>query len=64
VTASSGGFRVSRELKLIFIKDLAAFRAHLSRLAEIERLRRVIVSHHEMVQGDAAGAIHHAISTL
>ena len=56
VTASSGGPRVSRLMKLFVISDRDAFRAHLLRLASTPRLIRVIVSHHEMMEGDAARA--------
>jgi hypothetical protein len=51
-------------MKLLVIKDRAAFRAHLLRLAETEGLRRMIVSHHETVQGDVAAAIRQAAATL
>lgn len=64
ITASTGGPRVSRIMKLFVIKDRAALRANLLRLAETEGLRRMIVSHHELVQGDAAAAIRQAAATL
>ncbi|MCC7386442.1 MAG: hypothetical protein IT384_31680 [Deltaproteobacteria bacterium] len=46
LTASSGGPRISRVSRLVLIKDRRAFSAHLSRLAAIPDLVRVIVSHH------------------
>ena len=64
VTASSGGPRVSRLAKLALVKDREALRAHLLRLAETPGLRRLIVSHHELVSDDAAGALRQAAATL
>jgi len=64
ITSSTGGPRVSRVMKLFVVKDRAALRENLLRLAATEGLRRMIVSHHEMVQGDAAGAIREAAATL
>ena len=64
LTRSTGGPRVSRVSKLFMVKDRAAFRAHLLRLADTPALRRVIVSHHQMVVDDPAGALRAAASTL
>ena len=64
VTKSSGGPRVSRIGKFFLVKDKRAVIAHLERLAETSDLRRVIVSHHEMVTADAANAIRQAVATL
>lgn len=64
VTQSTGGPRVSRLFRLGVLKDKAAFRAHLERLADTPNLRRMIVSHQDMVQGDAAAAIRQAAATL
>lgn len=64
ITQSTGGPRVSRIARLALIKDKAAFRADLERLADTPELRRLIVSHHCMVEGDAASAIRQAASTL
>lgn len=64
VTASSGGPRVSRLAQLALVKDREALRAHLLRLAETPGLRRLIVSHHELVSDDAAGALRQAAATL
>lgn len=64
LTASTGGPRVSRILKLLVLKDKAAFRAHLERLAATPGLRRLIVAHDGLVAGDAAAAIRAAIGTL
>lgn len=64
LTQSTGGPRVSRIAKLFVVKDKAAFRDHLARLAATPGLYRMIVSHHRTVEGDAAGAIRQAIDTL
>ncbi|MCA9634566.1 MAG: hypothetical protein KC420_00840 [Myxococcales bacterium] len=64
ITASTGGPRISRLFRLFVLKDKAAFRAHLHRLADIPGLTRLIVSHHRMVQDDAAGAIRSAAADV
>jgi len=64
VTRSSGGPRVSRIARLFLVKDKAAFRAHLERLASTKDLRRVIVSHHETITEDPAGALRAVAATL
>lgn len=64
VTASTGGPRVSRILKLFVLKDKAAFRAHLERLAATPGLRRLIVAHNGLVEGDGAAAIRAAAATI
>ena len=64
ITQSSGGPRVSRLFKLFAVKDRAAYRAHLLRLADVPALRRMIVSHHEMVHDDAGAALRRAAATL
>ena len=64
VTQSTGGPRVSRIAKLFVVKDRAAFRAHLLRLADTPALQRMIVSHHEMVADAAGAALRQAAATL
>lgn len=65
LTQSTGGLRVTRIARLFLIKDRAALRAHLERLAGTPQLRRIIVSHHEMYAGnDAAGALRRVAATL
>ena len=64
VTASTGGPRVSRVAKMALVKDKAALRADFERLAETPGLRRLIVAHNDMVEGDAAGALRAAAATL
>lgn len=64
ITQSTGGPRISRVVKLFVIKDREAFRAHLTRLAALPGLYRMIVSHHRTAEGDAAEALRQAIATL
>lgn len=64
VTQSSGGPRVSRLGKLFLVKDKAAFRAHLERLAATPGLRRFLVAHHETVREDAARVLREVASAL
>jgi hypothetical protein len=64
VTKSSGGPRVTRIAKMFLVKDKPAFSAHLSRLAETDGLRRIIMSHHEAITSEPAAALRTAISTI
>lgn len=57
ITASTGGPRVSRLLKWLVLKDKSAFVAHLNRLAKTPNLKRIIVSHHEVIDQDPAGVL-------
>ena len=57
VTQSSGGPRVSRLFRLFGIKDKAAYRADLESLAATPGLVRIIVSHHETIEADAANVL-------
>jgi hypothetical protein len=50
------GARVTPVVKLELVKDKAALRAHLERLASTPSLVRLIVSHVRMSQGEAAAA--------
>ncbi|RYE86474.1 MAG: hypothetical protein EOO75_15690 [Myxococcales bacterium] len=61
---SSGGPRVSRLARVGLVKDRAAFRDHLVRLAALPSLRRVIVSHHEVISDDPAGTLRRVAATL
>ena len=54
---STGGPTVSRLFKLMAVSDRAAFRAHLERLADLPDLRRIVVSHHHLIDDDAAGVL-------
>ncbi len=53
---SAPGPRVSRLVKLLFLKDKAAFRADLLRLADTPRLVRLIVAHEKVASGPEARA--------
>ena len=64
ITQSSAGPRVTRVAKLFLIEDRAAFKAHLERLAGTPERRRIIVSHHETIAVDAAGALGKVARTL
>ncbi len=66
VTGSSGGPKISRVARLFILKDKAAFRAELERLAETPGLARIIVSHHETIEreGDPAGTLRRVAATL
>jgi hypothetical protein len=64
VTQSSGGPTISRLARMFFIKDAAALKAHLERLAATEGLKRIIVSHHEMVSGDAPAVLQTVAAAL
>jgi murein DD-endopeptidase MepM/ murein hydrolase activator NlpD len=63
VLGSAPGPRVSRMMKLVMLKDRAAFRADLERLAEVPRLQRLIVAHDKCAHGaDARAALQKAAS--
>jgi len=57
ITGSSGGPRVSRVAKWLVVADRAAFRAHLERLAQIPDLRRILVSHHQIIENDPGATL-------
>lgn len=61
---STGGPRISRIFRLMAVSDGRALRAHMERLAEIEELRRVIVSHGKMIDDDPAAVLRSVASTL
>jgi hypothetical protein len=61
---SSGGPRVTRLARLALVADRAAFRDHLVRLASLPSLRRVIVSHHEVISEDPAGTLRRVAASL
>jgi len=54
ITGSTGGPKVTRLFRVLAVKDKAAFRDHLNRLAETPDLVRVIVSHHEPITDQPA----------
>jgi hypothetical protein len=51
---SAPGPRVSRLVRLLFVKDQPALRRHLERLAETPNLQRLIVSHEKVTRGQDA----------
>jgi len=57
VTGSTGGPRVTRLFRVMAVKDKAAFRDHLLRLAETPDLVRIIVSHHLPIESEPAAAL-------
>jgi hypothetical protein len=64
VTGSTGGPRVTRLARLALVKDKGAFKAHLARLAATPGLRRVIVSHHETIEGAAGDVLKSVAAAL
>ncbi|MGE0868049.1 MAG: hypothetical protein AB7P03_05800 [Kofleriaceae bacterium] len=64
VTASSGGPRVSRLSRIAFVSDTAALRGHLERLAGLPDLRRVIVSHHVVIDDNPAAVLREVARAL
>lgn len=54
ITGSTGGPRVTRLFRMLAVKDKAAFRDHLNRLAETPNLVRIIVSHHKPITDQPA----------
>lgn len=65
VFGSAPGPRVSRLAKMVFVKDKAAVRADIERLAETPDLVRVIVAHEKCAHGsDAAATLKKAATYL
>lgn len=64
VTKSTGGPCVSNVVRLFLLKDKAAFRADLEALAKTPNLRRIVMSHHEVIDQDAAEALTKIAATL
>jgi hypothetical protein len=54
---SAPGPRISRLVKLFYVKDKAAFRAELERLAETKDLVRLMVAHENVAHGTDAAAV-------
>ena len=57
ITGSTGGPRISRLARLAIVSDRAALRAHLERLAGLPDLRRIVVSHHEVIDQEPASVL-------
>ena len=64
LTQSTGGPRFSRIVRWFVIKDKAAARAAIERLADTPDLVRIVVSHHRMITDDPAGVLQQAASRL
>lgn len=64
ITQSTGGPKVSRVGRWLIIKDAKTFRRELERLASTPDLRRIIVSHHEVIDHDAARVLREVAATL
>jgi hypothetical protein len=64
ITASTGGPRVSRIARWFLAKDKPALRNHLERLAGTPGLRRIVVSHHEVIDRDPARVLRDVAATL
>ncbi len=64
ITASTGGPRVSRLARWLIIKQQRAVREDLEKLAEIDGLCRIIVSHHQTITDDPAGTLRRVAATL
>lgn len=57
ITGSTGGPRVSNVMKWFVVSDKKAFRSHLERLADVPDLRRIVVSHHQVIDRDAGATL-------
>lgn len=64
ITASTGGPRVSRIARWFIARDKPALRGHLERLAATPDLRRIVVSHHEVIDRDPARVLRDVAATL
>jgi hypothetical protein len=65
VMGSAPGPRVSRLVRLVYVKDQPALRRHLERLAALPDLQRLIVSHEKLTSGpEAAAALRKAATYL
>jgi len=64
VTQSTGGPRFSRLVRMFLIKDKAALRANLERLADLPNLVRIIVSHHRMITDEPSATLRAAAQQL
>ena len=64
ITASTGGPRVTRLFRMMAVKDKAAFKADLGRLAETPGLVRIVVSHHEPIVDRPADVLRRIAESL
>jgi len=64
LTASTGGPRVTRLFRVLAVKDKAAFKADLKRLADTPGLKRIIVSHHRTIVDEPAAVLRRVATAL
>lgn len=64
VMGSTGGLKVTGIARRFIVKDQSAYAAHLRRLAEISGLRRIVVSHGDLILDEAAAALRPVARTL
>jgi len=64
ITGSTGEPRVTRLFRMMAVKDKAAFRDNLQRLAGTPELKRIIVSHHEPITDRPAEILHQIAAAL
>jgi len=64
LTASTGGPRVTRLFRMLAVKDKAAFKADLERLADTPDLKRIIVSHHRTIVDEPAAVLRRVAASL
>lgn len=64
VTQSTGGPKVSRVFRWFVMKDREKLRGSLRRLADTPDLRRVIVSHHRVIEEDPGGTLRRVADAL
>lgn len=64
ITGSTGGPRISRIARWFLAKDRPALRGHLDRLAATPDLRRIIVSHHQVIDRDPGHVLRDVAATL
>ena len=56
--------RVMTIARWFLVKDRPALRSHLERLASMPDLRRIVVSHHEVIDRDPARVLRDVAATL
>lgn len=53
----TGGPKLTRVFRMFFLADAAGYAAHMRRLAELPGLKRLIVTHGDIVESDAPGVL-------
>jgi hypothetical protein len=64
VTGSTGAPRVTRVARMFLVENKRALRAHFEKLAVLPELRRIIVSHHAVIDQDPGAVLAAVASTL